>query len=88
MVAFLSLSCVGVKIIDFVLTKGLHDRLIANIYSCHLGSFQSERKKANEPHPDYRLRLLFRPFTEQNSVAPNSQRTANRKQTAVKTNCK
>ena len=55
MVAFLSLSCVGVKIIDFVLTKGVHDRLpifiAVNIYSCHLGFFQSE------PHPD--LRLIF-----------------------------
>ena len=37
---------------------------------------------------DRRLRLLFKPFTEQNSVAPNSQRTANRKQTAVKANLK
>ena len=37
---------------------------------------------------DCRLRLLFKPFTEQNSVAPNSQRTANRKQTVVNANQK
>ena len=36
MVAFLSLSCAGVKIIDFVLNKGVHNRLpifmAVNIY--------------------------------------------------------
>ena len=32
--------------------------------------------------------IAFWPFAEQNSVAPNSQRTANRKQTAVKANRK
>ena len=37
---------------------------------------------------DCGLRLLFQPFTEQNSVAPNSQTTANYKQPAVKANRK